>query len=94
MDKITTIGLDLAKHVFHVVCTDRHGKVIAVCREEAARTGVVPTLSRLESLTGFSDRDMIELFTESPLVLVANIAGLNQPRAGLTAETVREESSS
>ena len=28
MSKITTIGLDLAKHVFHVVCCNVHGKVI------------------------------------------------------------------
>lgn len=28
MNKITTIGLDLAKNVFHVVCTNRHGKVV------------------------------------------------------------------
>lgn len=28
MSKITTIGLDLAKHVFHVVCCDEHGKVV------------------------------------------------------------------
>jgi transposase len=28
MSKITTIGLDLAKNVFHVVCCDEHGKVI------------------------------------------------------------------
>jgi transposase len=28
MDKITTIGLDLAKNVFHVVCCDEHGKVV------------------------------------------------------------------
>ena len=28
MSKITTIGLDLAKHVFHVVCCDEQGKVI------------------------------------------------------------------
>lgn len=27
MNKITTIGLDLAKNVFHVVCWDEHGKV-------------------------------------------------------------------
>jgi transposase len=26
--EITTIGLDLAKQVFHVVCCDRHGKVV------------------------------------------------------------------
>ena len=28
MAKITTIGLDLAKNVFHVVCCDEHGKVV------------------------------------------------------------------
>ena len=28
MSKITTIGLDLAKNVFHVVCCDEHGKVV------------------------------------------------------------------
>jgi len=28
MDKITTIGLDLAKNVFHIVCTNRYGKVV------------------------------------------------------------------
>ena len=28
MHEITTIGLDLAKNVFHVVCCDEHGKVV------------------------------------------------------------------
>jgi len=28
MSKITTIGLDLAKHVFHVVCCDERGKLV------------------------------------------------------------------
>ena len=28
MSKITTIGLDLAKNVFHVVCCDARGKLI------------------------------------------------------------------
>jgi transposase len=28
MNKITTIGLDLAKNVFHVVCCNEHGKVV------------------------------------------------------------------
>ena len=29
MDKITTIGLDLAKNVFHVMCCNQHGKVVS-----------------------------------------------------------------
>ena len=28
MNEITTIGLDLAKNVFHVVCCNKHGKVV------------------------------------------------------------------
>ena len=28
MQKITTIGLDLAKNVFHVICCNEHGKVV------------------------------------------------------------------
>ena len=38
MEKITTIGLDLAKHVFHVVGCDRHGKVL---RRKMLRRGQV-----------------------------------------------------
>ena len=29
MKKITTIALDLAKNVFHVVCCDQRGKVVS-----------------------------------------------------------------
>jgi hypothetical protein len=28
VDKTMTIGLDLAKNVFHIVCCDEHGKVV------------------------------------------------------------------
>jgi len=28
MNKITTIGLDLAKTIFHIVCLNVHGKVV------------------------------------------------------------------
>lgn len=28
MDKITTVGVDLAKNVFHAVCCDPHGKIV------------------------------------------------------------------
>jgi len=38
MDEITTIGLDLAKHVFHVVGCDRYGKVL---RRKILRRGQV-----------------------------------------------------
>ena len=35
MSKITTIGLDLAKHVFHVVCCDEQGELIRKEHTEA-----------------------------------------------------------
>jgi transposase len=38
VNKITTIGLDLAKHVFHVMCCDARGKVV---RKKVLRRGQV-----------------------------------------------------
>ena len=40
MNEITTIGLDLAKHVFHVVGCDRHGKMV---KRKVLRRGQVRT---------------------------------------------------
>ena len=40
MSEITTIGLDLAKHTFHVVGCDRHGKVL---KRKVLRRGQVRT---------------------------------------------------
>ncbi len=39
MGKITTIGLDLAKNVFHVVCCDKHGKIMK--RKMLRRSGLL-----------------------------------------------------
>lgn len=39
MNKITTIGLDLAKNVFHVVCCDARGKVV---RKRMLKRGQLP----------------------------------------------------
>jgi transposase len=51
MDKITTIGLDLAKHVFHVVCTTRRGKVVR--KRMLKRSQVLPYFANLPgSLVG------------------------------------------
>jgi len=45
MNKITTIGLDLAKHVFHVVCCDKHGKVVR--KKMLKRSQVLPYFANL-----------------------------------------------
>jgi len=46
MNKITTIGLDLAKNVFHVVCCDARGKVAR--KRMLTRGQVLPFFGNLE----------------------------------------------
>ncbi len=46
MSKITTIGLDLAKNVFHVVCCDARGKVVR--KRKLKRGQVLPFFGNLE----------------------------------------------
>lgn len=51
MDKITTIGLDLAKNVFHAVCCDGNGKVIK--KKMLRRSGLLAWFANLpKSLVG------------------------------------------
>ncbi|PUB80543.1 MAG: IS110 family transposase, partial [gamma proteobacterium symbiont of Ctena orbiculata] len=45
MNKITTIGLDLAKHLFHVVCCDQRGKLIK--KRMLRRSQVLPYFANL-----------------------------------------------
>ena len=46
LSKITTIGLDLAKNVFHVVCCDARGKVVR--NRKLKRSQVLPFFGNLE----------------------------------------------
>ena len=55
---------------------DQHWKVIAACREEAARTGGIPQLSRLEVLTGFGPAELQALFPGDAVTVIGRIAGL------------------
>ncbi len=45
MGKITTIGLDLAKNVFHGVCCDTRGKIIK--RKMLRRSGLLAWFANL-----------------------------------------------
>ena len=47
MSKITLIGIDTAKHVFHLVGIDQHGHY--VYRKQLSRARLLPTLAQLES---------------------------------------------
>ena len=58
---------------------DRHWKVIAACREEAARTGSVPGPEQIEVLTGFSSGELHQLFPGPIVSLISLIAGLAPP---------------
>ena len=57
MQKITTVGLDLAKSVFHVICCNEHGKVIRkkrLRRSEVIRffSQMSPCLVGMEACSG------------------------------------------
>jgi len=60
----------------------RHWKVIAACREEAARTGRCPRLERLSVLTGLAPPELLLLFPGEAEALVARIAGLGRSARG------------
>ena len=57
--------------------TDRHWKVITLCREEAARSGGRPGIDRISELSGFNRDELHRLFPGEPDRLAALIAGLS-----------------
>jgi len=57
--------------------TDRHWKVIALCREEAARCGDRPGTERISELSGFDREELLRLFPGEPGRLAARIAGIS-----------------
>src|SRR4029079_13653973 len=59
--------------------TERHWKVIAFCREDAARQGQSPGLRRIAKLSGVDMKELYQLFPKGPGKLAAKIAGLPKP---------------
>ncbi len=59
--------------------TPEHWKVIAFCREDAAREGQTPGLRRISKLSGVGTRELYELFPKGPGKLAALVAGLAKP---------------
>lgn len=57
--------------------TDRHWKVITLCREEAARSGGRPGIDRICELSGCTRDELLRLFPETPERLAALIASLS-----------------
>jgi TusE/DsrC/DsvC family sulfur relay protein len=59
--------------------TDRHWKVIALCREEAARSGCPLDERVIAALSGCDAVELRLLFSDHPAELAARVAGLPNP---------------
>ena len=80
----------LARHAGIPRLTERHWKVIALGREEAARSGDRPGNERISELSGFDREELLRLFPGEPGRLAARIAGISgQSPEG--AETTPQE---
>lgn len=64
---------------------DHHWKVIASMREEAARLGRLPSMRRIQKLTGFGAAELHELFPGNTESLIARLAGFGPPISGSSA---------
>jgi tRNA 2-thiouridine synthesizing protein E len=72
------VGEAIAEEV-GVRLTPDHWKVIAFCREDAAREGQPPGLRRISKLSGVGTKELYALFPKGPGKLAARIAGLPKP---------------
>lgn len=59
--------------------TPEHWKVIAFCREDAAREGQPPGLRRISKMSGVGTKELYALFPKGPGKLAARVAGLPKP---------------
>lgn len=63
-----------------IVLTPAHWKVLAFCREDAAREGQAPGLRRISQQSGVGTKELYQLFPKGPGKLAARIAGLPKPQ--------------
>lgn len=59
--------------------TDAHWKALAFMRQDAAATGVTPTLRRMQAVGGFDVKELFRLFPGKPAKKMAYLAGLPKP---------------
>ena len=59
--------------------TEKHWAPLRFMREDAAKTGVTPTLRRMQSVGGFDVKDLFALFPGKPAKKMAYLAGLPKP---------------
>lgn len=58
---------------------ERHWRVIASAREDAARRGRAPRLRRIQALTGLAAGELRLLFPGETEALITRIAGCDRP---------------
>lgn len=71
--------------------TEKHWKVLARCREEAARGACCRDAGEMSKLTGLDMEQLRELFPGDPLRLVARIAGLPRPNSNQNGNNQSED---
>ncbi len=59
--------------------TDKHWKVLSLCREESARGGCLTGAGAISRLAALDEEQLRELFPGDPARLAARIAGLPRP---------------
>jgi TusE/DsrC/DsvC family sulfur relay protein len=66
-----------------ITLTPEHWKVLAFCREDAAKQGQSPGPRRITQSAGVTMKRLYELFPKGPGKLAALIAGLPKPKSCL-----------
>ena len=58
---------------------DAHWAPLRFMRQDSARTGVTPTLRRLQTVGGFDVKELYRLYPGKPVKMMARLAGLPKP---------------
>ncbi|QGF23351.1 TusE/DsrC/DsvC family sulfur relay protein [Raineyella fluvialis] len=72
------LGADLAA-LIDIEMDEEHWGPIRFMREDSAKSGVTPTLRRLQTVGGFDIKELYRLYPGKPAKKMAWIAGLPKP---------------
>lgn len=72
------LALDLAA-LIDVEMDEAHWAPIRFMREDAAKSGVTPTLRRMQTVGGFDIKELYRLYPVKPAKKMAWLAGLRKP---------------
>ena len=74
------MAVDMAKADGIDELTDKHWQVIHFMRKEYAEKGTGPTVRVLGKTSGFTVKELYQLFPKGPAKMAARIAGIPKPR--------------